>query len=176
MFRNFIIHQIFFEFLQTLRDFRIQRVSRSFNNGSLRSFCVFFLICIWNFTGLIWGVKLIPLSALLTNTLDRLEARSSEWFWIHCLGFFCCPLGFMACAAAPSIVIVSRWDFWINSHLIFAVAGAFIFDTFHFFVKFKANERTYPWPTGGCFCPAHLVSDVLNVSKHYLLNRAVSLW
>ena len=53
MSKNFIIHQIFCEFLQPLQDFRILPVSPFPQQRVSTFFLWFFFICFWNFTGLI---------------------------------------------------------------------------------------------------------------------------
>ena len=69
MFRNFIIHQIFSEFLQPLQDLRIQRVA-PFYRG-------FLLI---RFLGGYWlgyhQVALIYHQPLLTQSLERCHSQS----------------------------------------------------------------------------------------------------
>ena len=52
IFRNFIIHQIFSEFLQPLRDSEFHGSPRSLNNVSSRSFCDSFLLGFGFFIGL----------------------------------------------------------------------------------------------------------------------------
>ena len=88
MFWNFVIHQIFSEFLQPLRDLRIQRVAK-FYRGLL-------FVCFWSFLGLgvirspwsiinrIWhlhwrDITLNPISSLLTLNFTYCRWRRRGW-------------------------------------------------------------------------------------------------
>ena len=75
LFRNFIIHEIFSEFLQPLRDFRTWRCSTWFGKQRVSLFYHGILfICFWEF--------LVDLGLLVIGFSPFYRALLFIWFWI----------------------------------------------------------------------------------------------